>query len=81
VKLAGQAVTILLAEGGKEILSLAAVDVADPPRLLVFVEESEDLGVWIRVPRKGVMYIFLLRWEYILGISLQSGMGRVIGMR
>jgi hypothetical protein len=81
VNLSGQAVTVILTDEGREILSLAAIDSPDQPRLRVSIEESEDLGLWIRVPGGSQMHVFLLRWEYILGIDLQNSKGRLIGMR
>jgi hypothetical protein len=81
VNLSGQAATVILTEDGRQTLSLADVDTSDSPQMRVSVEESEDLGLWIRVPRDGQMHVFLLRWEYILGIDLESGKGRLIGMR
>ncbi len=81
MKLSGQTITVILTDEGKAVLSLASVGLPDTHQVLVSVEESEDLGIWIRVPRESQMHFFLLRWEYVLGIDLPSGMGRVIGMR
>jgi hypothetical protein len=81
MKLAGQSVTLVLTDEGREILALGAVDVPESSRMIVSVEETEDLGIWIRIPREGQMHFFLLRWEYVLGIDLQSGTGRLIGIR
>ena len=45
------------------------------------IEESEDLGLWIRLQREDQMHLFLLRWEYILGIDLPTGLGKVVGLK
>jgi hypothetical protein len=81
MKLSGQTVTLLLTEDGKQVLVLASAGLPETSLMTVSVEESEDMGLWIRVPREDQMHFFLIRWEYILGIDLQSGMGRLIGMR
>ncbi len=81
MRLAGQTVTIILTEDGRRVLSLGAVGVPDATLITVSVEESEDMGLWIRLPRENQMHYFLLRWEYILGIDIQSGLGKLIGMR
>lgn len=81
MKLSGQTITVILTDEGKEILALASVNLPDTHQVLVSVEESEDLGLWIRVPRESQMHFFLLRWEYVLGIDLPSGMGRVVALK
>jgi hypothetical protein len=81
VKLAGQTAAILLAEDGRRILELAGVSLSESPMLSASVEESEDLGLWIRLQREDQMHLFLLRWEYILGVDVPSGLGKVIGLK
>jgi len=81
VKLAGQTAAVLLADGGKQVLELAGVRVAESDALSVSIEESEDLGLWIRLQREDQMHLFLLRWEYILGIDLPTGLGKVVGLK
>ena len=81
MRLAGQTVAVILTEEGKQVLSLAAADLPDNDLVLVSVEESEDLGLWIRLTRQDQMHFFLLRWEYILGIDLPTGIGKVVGLR
>jgi hypothetical protein len=81
VRLAGQTVAVILTEEGKQVLDLAAVNLPENDRVLISVEESEDLGLWIRIVREDQMHFFLLRWEYILGIDLPTNLGRVVGLR
>ena len=81
MKLSGQKIAVILTDEGKQVLTLALVGSTETHLLTVSVEESEDLGIWIRVPREDQMHFFLLRWEYILGIDLPSGIGKLIGMR
>jgi hypothetical protein len=81
MKLSGQAITVFLTDEGKQVLALASVALPESNQLSVSIEETEDLGLWIRIPREDQMHFFLVRWEYVLGIDLQSGMGKLIGMR
>jgi hypothetical protein len=80
VKLAGQTVAVILTEEGRQVLNLAAVSLPENPRIIVSVEESEDLGLWVRLSREGHLHLFLLRWEYILGIDLPTSLGRIVGL-
>jgi hypothetical protein len=73
--------SVLLSDDGCAILSAVGIQVDSLCWLDVDVVESEDLGLWIRTERGGLQRVFLLRWEYILGIDLESGKARLIGMR
>ena len=81
MRLAGQAIAVILTEEGKQVLSLASVGLPESNMLLVSVEESEDLGLWLRFSREDRIHFFLLRWEYILGVDLPSGLGKVMGLK
>lgn len=81
MKLAGQTAIILIADGGRQVLELAGVSLLDSALLPISIEESEDLGLWIRLQREDQVHLFLLRWEYILGIDLPSGLGKVVGLK
>jgi hypothetical protein len=81
MKIDGQTAGVILTQEGRQILAPAAVNVPDNDRVLVSIEESEDLGLWIRVSREDQLTFFLLRWEYILGVELLSGRGRVVGLK
>ena len=81
MKLAGQDATVILTEDGKAVLELASVKLPDSNLLLISIEESEDLGLWVRLQREDQMHLFLLRWEYILGIDLPSGLAKVVGLK
>jgi hypothetical protein len=81
MKLPGQTVALLLSEDGQQILRLSSVSFPASGLVTVLIEESEDLGLWIRIPREDQVHLLLLRWEYILTIDLPSGVGRVVGIR
>lgn len=81
MKLAGQAVKVLVADDGEQVLKIAGVSLPDSNLLSISIEESEDLGLWVHIPREDQMHLFLLRWEYILGIDVPSGLGKVVGLK
>jgi hypothetical protein len=51
MNLSGQKLAVLLTEEGRQVLALASVGDVESPSISVSVEESEELGLWIRVPR------------------------------
>ena len=81
MRLAGQSAVVLIADGGRDVLELAGVNPPETSLFPVSIEESEDLGLWIRLQREDQVHLFLLRWEYILGIDLPSGLGKIVGLK
>jgi len=88
MKLAGRSAVFHLSEDGKSVLRLVLGDenfeiaTANTREAIVtVVEETDDLGVWIRLYRRPDSRYFLLRWEFILGVELLGGRGNEIGLR
>ena len=88
MKHAGRSATFHLSEDGKSIIKLivgeeAFKEVTANPREAVTseVEETDDLGVWLRHYRSPNSKYLLLRWEFILGIELSANAGSVVGLR
>jgi hypothetical protein len=72
---------MILSDDGREVLRLAAANVPDSGAMLVLVQDSDDLGLWVRTPREDGEHILLVRWEYILSIDFPIGETRTIGLR
>jgi hypothetical protein len=90
VNLNGKNAAFYLSEEGKIFLDsikggrLSVFDVGDGRHGIVTtdVEESEDLGVWLRFERGSVSKFVLLRWEFIVGIEFNNDeKSKVIGLR
>jgi hypothetical protein len=90
VNLNGKNASIYLSEEGKIFPDaivggrLSVFDAGDGQHGIVTadVEESEDLGVWLRLERDGTSRFFLIRWEFIVGVEFNNdGKGRVFGLR
>ena len=80
MKLAGQTVAVILTEEGKAILGQAVTDLPDSS-ILVTVEETDDLGVWIRVIFDAQVHFLLIRWEFILLMDVTREQGRLVGLK
>jgi len=70
VNISGQRVSILLDEDGRAVLESAQVRLADSPALLVDVEETDDMGIWIRIDRGDGKHLVLVRWGYVLSVDV-----------
>jgi hypothetical protein len=79
MKLAGRLVTLFLTEDGERLVHQIVGLHVSP--FSAEVHEPDDLGIWIRNPRETNLNVFLLRWEFILGIEVPVDAGKVVGLK
>jgi hypothetical protein len=72
---------ILLSDEGLDALRIALPDLPDSPLLLLFVQETDELGLWVRVKRKDEDHVLLIRWEFVLTIDLPAAEVKTVGMK
>lgn len=59
-------VAIILSEEGRDVMRLAAVSVPDSGAATVYIQDTDDLGLWVKAERKDGDHLLLIRWEYVL---------------
>jgi hypothetical protein len=71
-----------LTDDGRQVLRLANIGSPETNLLLVVIQETEELGIWIRIERGEEERCFLLRWEYILGLDVPiEAVGNFMGLK
>jgi hypothetical protein len=81
MKISERDAAVLLTEDGREVLKRAALNVADSIFLAVRVEDTDDIGIWIRVSREDGDHLLLVRWEYVLSMDFPIGQPKTLGLR
>jgi hypothetical protein len=81
VRVAQRTVAVILSEEGRGVLQLAAVNVPESAAMLVHVQDTDDLGLWVRTPREDGEHLLLIRWEYVLTVDFPIGETRTIGLK
>ena len=81
MKIGEREVSLLLNEEGRRVFELAELNLTESPFVLVKVEESDDVGIWISVGRKDGDHLVLIRWEYILSMDFIAGQPKTLGLR
>jgi hypothetical protein len=81
VNLSERTVAVVLNEEGRSALELTAIRMADSPTLLVDVQDTDDIGLWVRVDREDGEHIVLIRWEYVLSVDFPAGETKTMGLR
>ncbi|MGD0225241.1 MAG: hypothetical protein ABSF71_23175 [Terriglobia bacterium] len=81
MRLAEQHVAVVLSQEGQAALQLAGAEVTEIPLADFFVQETDDMGMWVRVNRNDGEHSLLVRWEFVLALDLRPDDARRIGLR
>lgn len=76
-----QNVVILLTDEGHDALQLAIPDVSESRTCRLYVQDSDDMGLWVRIRRPDGDHLLWVRWEFIITIDVLIGETREIGLR
>ena len=72
---------ILLSDEGLTALRIMFPDLPDSPLVFLFVQETDELGLWVRVKRKDEDHLLLVRWEFVLTVDSPAGEVKTVGMK
>lgn len=81
MKIGERDASVLLSDEGREVLNQAALNLEESPFLSVRMEDSDDIGIWIRVNREDGDHLVLIRWEYVLSMDFAVGQPKILGLR
>ena len=74
-------VAIFLDEDGRNVLGLANIRLSEAAGLLVYVQDTDDIGIWVRIDREDGEHIILVRWDYVLSVDFPAGETKTLGLR
>ena len=81
MKIGERDASVLLSDEGREVLKHAALNLEESSFLSVRMEDSDDIGIWIRVNREDGDHLVLIRWEYVLSMDFAVGQPKTLGLR
>lgn len=74
-------VALFLDEDGRTVLELANVPMSSAAGLLVYVQDTDDIGIWARIEREDGEHIVLVRWDYVLSVDFPAGETKTVGLK
>lgn len=74
-------VAILLSDEGHEVLQLAVPELPESRVISFYVQDTDDLGIWVRIRREDGNHVLLIRWEYVLTVDFPVGQTKTMGLR
>lgn len=81
MKLAGRHVEVVLSEEGQTALRLAGLEFPEAALPAFSVEDTDEIGMWVRVTREDGAHSLLIRWEFVLSLDLVPLEAKRIGLR
>ncbi len=80
MKVSQRTVAILLTEEGQSALQLAVRNLPESRVVSFYVQDTNDMGMWVRVRRQDGDHLLLVRWGFILTIDAAVGETRAVGL-
>ena len=79
MKLQGRELAVVLTDDGRQALAMLGWEQNDEKTLLLYVEETEEMGLWVRSPKSRGEHIVFIWWEFILTMDLLQKEAKSIG--
>ena len=57
------------------------MDLSDSSTLSIYIQDTDDIGIWARINREDGEHIVLIRWDYILAVDFAAGETKTVGLR
>ena len=62
-------------------MGLVGISVGDSAAAMLYVQDTDELGLWVRVERDDGPHLVLVLWDYVLSLDLKAGATRTVGLR
>jgi len=74
-------VTVFLDQDGQDVMGLADIRVSSNAGLPVYVQDTDDIGIWARIDRADGDHLVLIRWDYVLSVDFVAGETKTVGLK
>ena len=71
MKIGERDITVLIDDTGREVLKSLNLD--DSPMQWLYVQDTDDMGIWVRIQREDGNHLVLIRWDFVLGLDFPAG--------
>jgi len=73
MKLNERDVSLILSPEGRDVMQSSAINLPQVAAFWVRIQEADDVGLWVRIPREDGDHVLLIRWEYVLSVDFAAG--------
>jgi hypothetical protein len=80
VRIVQREISLIVSPEGQHVLGVSA---GLPPSgsYSFVVDETDDLGLWVRISRQQGEHRLLIRWEYVLSIDVEVAEKKELGFQ
>ncbi len=79
MKIGERDIAVVLSEEGQQVLKV--LNLPDSAMQWLYVQDTDDMGIWARVPREDGNHLVLIRWDFVLGLDFPAGETKTIGIK
>jgi len=79
VKIGERDIAVVLSGEGQQVLKV--LNLPDSAMQWLYVQDTDDMGIWARVPREDGNHLVLIRWDFVLGLDFPAGETKTIGIK
>ncbi len=79
MKIGERDIAVVLSEEGQQVLKV--LNLPDSAMQGLYVQDTDDMGIWARVPREDGNHLVLIRWDFVLGLDFPAGETKTIGIK
>ncbi len=79
MKIGERDIAVLIADTGREVLKSLNLD--NSAMQWLYVQDTDDMGIWARVQRADGNHLVLIRWDFVLGLDFPAGETKIIGIQ
>ena len=79
MKIGERDITVLIDDTGREVLESLNLD--DSAMQWLYVQDTDDMGIWARIQREDGDHLVLIRWDFVLALDFPAGETKTIGIK
>jgi len=79
LKIGERDITVLIDDTGREVLESLNLD--DSAMQWLYVQDTDDMGIWARIQREDGDHLVLIRWDFVLALDFPAGETKTIGIK
>ena len=79
MKIGERDIAVVLSGEGQQVLKV--LNLPDSAMQWLYVQDTDDMGIWARVPREDGNHLVLIRWDFVLGLDFPAGETKTIGIK
>ena len=79
MKIGERDIAVAISSEGQHVLK--ALSLPDSPVQWLYVQDTDDMGIWARVAREDGDHFVLIRWDFVLSLDFPAGETKTIGIK